>query len=226
MRLQKILAAAIITAMSISSTYAAFPEISCDTDSVFNENACTQCFEGWSVAVGDNLGLLTDDLLNDKSNDIIVYKEEQEFPSMVSLSSGAEWSQTPSEDDFWEYTDEFNSLYSEEEDGYLVSQGTEITWLQSQLGYAYTLDSSTADAGSSIGLLVYKLLSHDVSADGDITIDSEEHNECVLFKSGEPSVTPPTEEPPELPETGAEHILLLILALLIGFGLLRFMKKA
>jgi len=220
------LAAFIITAMSISSTYAAFPEISCDTDASFNENACTQCFDGWSVAVWDNLGLLTDDLLNDKANDIIVYKEEQEFPSMVSLSSGASWSQIPSGDGFWEYTDEFNNLYSEEEDGYIVAQGNEITWLQSKLGYAYTLDSSTAEEGSNVGLLVYKLLSHDVSADGDITIESEAHNECVLFKSGEPTVPPVTEEPPELPETGAEHILLLILALLIGFGLLRFMKRA
>lgn len=128
----------------------------------------------------------------------------------------------------WEYTSEFNNLYSEEEDGYLVAAGSELTWLQSKLGYAYTLDTNTSPVGSNIGLLVYQLKTHDVSSDGDITIETDTHNECVLFNSGDTSTTPtpPVDTPKELPETGAEHILLIILALLLGFGLLKFTRKA
>lgn len=95
MSAHKFISACIIALLCISSTYAAYPEISCDTDPVFAENACNQCFEGGSVSVGDNLGLLTDELLNEKLMDVIVYKEEQKMPYMINLS-GASWSQTPS----------------------------------------------------------------------------------------------------------------------------------
>jgi LPXTG-motif cell wall-anchored protein len=229
MKLAKVIATLLLVALSVSSTYAALPEVSCDTDPAFSGNACNQCFDGGSVSVGDNLGLLTDDLLNDKSGDIIVYKEEQEFPELVSLSSDVSWSQTPSGDGFWKYTDAFNNLYSESEDGYIVPSGSEVTWLESTLGYAYTLDSNNAPTGSNVGLLVYKLISHDISADGDITIEGESHNECVLFTSGDtPTEQPPVvvEQPKQLPETGAEHILLILLALLLGFGFLKFMRRA
>lgn len=229
MKIQKTLAVLLLGFFAVANTYAAYPEVECSSDAVFSENACNQCFDGGSVSIGDNIGLLTDDLLNEKLNDIIVYKEEQVMPEMVSLSSNVSWSQTPTGEDFWEYTDSFNALYSEDEDGYLVPSGSEVTWLQSKLGYAYTLDANTQETGSNIGLLVYKLISHDISETGDIEIDSETHNECVLFTAGWeiPTTPPTTEQPPkELPETGAEHVLLIVLALLLGFGLLRFMRKA
>lgn len=231
MRIEKIIAAAVLVAITtgISTVSASYPEVSCSSDAAFSENACTQCFDGGTASAWDNLGLLSDELQNNKSMDIIVYKEEQEMPSMVALSSSASWSQIPSGEGFWEYTDAFNALYSESEDGYLVTANSKLTWLESKLGYTYTLDSNTAPAGSNIGLLVYKLISHDVSASGDISIDGTDHNECVLFVSGDTPTTPVTptpETPTKLPETGPEHILLIVLALLLGFGLLKFTRKA
>lgn len=225
MKITKVFAALLVVALGMQSAYAAYPEVSCSSDASFSANACSQCFDGGTVSVGDNLGLLTDDLLNEKSNDIIVYKEEQEMPNMVNLSEDASWSQTPSGEWFWEYTDAFNALYSSDEDGYVIDGDSSVVWLQSKLGYAYTLDTNTAAEGTNVGMLVYKLISHDVSGDGDISIDSDEHNECVLFASGDGS-TPPPELPPELPETGAEHWLLAALALILGFGVLKFARRA
>jgi hypothetical protein len=47
----------------------------------------------------------------------ILYKEEQVDPEMINLSSGnVQWIQTPSSDGFWEYTEEFNKLYSDAEE--------------------------------------------------------------------------------------------------------------
>jgi hypothetical protein len=47
----------------------------------------------------------------------ILYKEEQIEPEMINLNSdNVVWSQMPSSDNFWEYTDEFNTLYSDVEE--------------------------------------------------------------------------------------------------------------
>jgi len=228
MRITKALATLALIALSVQFTSAAYEEVECSTDSVFAENACSQCFTGGEVAAGDNIGLLTDDFVNNDSSAKLVFKEEQEMPEMIALSpSEASWSQTPSGDGFWEYTEAFNALYSEDEDGYILDANEKVTWLQSKLGYAYTLDTNTADAGQNIGLLVYKLLTHDVNDAGDVSVETNEHNECVLFTS-KTTKTPPTtpEEPKELPETGAEHVILALIALLLGLGLVTMKRKA
>jgi len=59
-------------------------------------------------------------------------------------------------------------------------------------------------------------------------IDATVHRECVLIKSGAPGATPTTptpETPTTLPETGAEHILLALIALLLGAGLFFMTRK-
>jgi hypothetical protein len=49
--------------------------------------------------------------------DKIVYKEEQLDPEMLNLDpSNVTWTQTPSSENFWKYTDEFNALYSEDQE--------------------------------------------------------------------------------------------------------------
>jgi hypothetical protein len=75
----------------------------------------------------------------------ILYKEEQVDPEMVNLdSSNVVWSQTPSVEGFWEYTDEFNALYSDVEEGYVLDAGKSVTWLKSSLSHAYKLEQNTA----------------------------------------------------------------------------------
>ena len=158
----------------------------------------------------------------------ILYKEEQVDPEMVNLdSSNVSWTQTPSADNFWEYTDEFNELYSDIEEGYVLDSGKSVTWIKSSLSHAYKLDTNTATEGTNIGLLVYPISTHNILADGEITIDNAEHRECVLFKSGEAATEEIPEEPKKLPETGpAEFMLLAIIAMILGFGFLHIRARS
>lgn len=66
---------------------------------------------------------------------------------------------------------------------------------------------------------------------GDITLETEEHKECVLYASAGTPETPITpveqpETPKELPKTGPEHIVLALIALLLGLGILKMTRKA
>lgn len=80
--------------------------------------------------------------------------------------------------------------------------------------------------GESVGMLVYDIATHDLEDDGTIDTNTDMHRECVLYTSGEGKDVPPTvPENPELPETGPEHILLAVVALLLGFGFLSFRRK-
>jgi hypothetical protein len=67
------------------------------------------------------------------------------MPQMINLNpSQVTWSQEPSGEAFWEYTDEFNSLYVEDQEGYVINAGDRVTWLKSKLGYAYKLEKNQA----------------------------------------------------------------------------------
>ena len=158
----------------------------------------------------------------------ILYKEEQIDPEMINLDTdNVNWMQFPNSDEFWDYTDEFNALYSDLEEGYLLPSGESVTWIKSALSSVFTLEKNTAVEWSNIGLLVYPISTHSILADGEITIDNSEHKECVLFTSWEASTEIVTEVPKKLPQTGpAEYILLLIISMVLGFGILKFKAKA
>ncbi len=220
---KKILATSLLLA-SFSSSYAATTEIECSTDPVFAEYSCNQCFDGWIKEEGAYIGLLTDVWTNSSENDKIMYKEQQEMPEMVNLNtSKVEWSQTPDSKDFWEYTPEFEALFSEEQDWYVLTAGQSVTWLKSKLSYAFKLDRSETTSWENIGLLVYPILSHTLLDNGELGMSNAPHNECVLFKSAAPWEAPKVTPPKTLPQTGpAEFFLLLILAMILGFGIVRF----
>jgi len=51
----------------------------------------------------------------------ILYKEEQIDPEMINLSSAnVDWLESTNEENFWKYTDEFNALYSDIDEGYVL----------------------------------------------------------------------------------------------------------
>ena len=215
-----------IAFVSFGGHVSATEAVECSSDPVFSENSCSQCFTWGAKKAGDHIGFLSDEWINENATDQILYKEEQSDPQMVNLAGASvSWSQTPDAEGFWEYPAEFNALYSEDQEGYVLPAGESITWLQSKLAYAYKLDTNSAEAGSNIGLLVYPIAVHNISVAGDIDINSIDHNECVLFTSGEATETTPV--PERLPDTGpTEFMLLLILALILGFVFLQFKKKA
>ena len=234
MNMKQILAAAILLAVSISSVNGAFDEIECSVDAVFSANSCDQCFDWGQKSVEDGVQFIDDLWVNRGDTQRIMYKEEQTLPRMLSLWS-SNWSQSPSSDGFWEYTPELESLYSESDQWYILEVGAQVKFIQSKLGTAYVLDSTEAAQWANAGLLVFPLISHTLTADGDISTDDEVHNECVLFKAGgQPAeqVTPPgvtpTPKPQDLAqvETGAEAYLILLFALILGFVYIKTRKHA
>jgi len=227
--ISKIAAGIILASISVTSSYAALTEVSCSTDSDYTANSCNQCFTGGSVNVGDNKGLLTDIWENTSGGDQVLFKEEQEMPKMIALG-GTAWSEVTVSDDvnFWQFTPALEALYDDNNLGYTLADGGTVTWLESTLGSAYQLTDSSAAVGSNVGVLAYDIAVHNVEADGNLSLDTISHRECVMYTAAGESVdpgNPSVPQTPKLPETGAEHILLAFVALFLGFGFLKFRRK-
>jgi len=216
---------ALLALISVSNAWAAYSEISCSTDSVFSENSCTQCFDGWAKAEWANLGLLTDVWSNGTSNDMYMLKQENELTDSVRMFSlnGAAWSYEPSQDNFWEYTPNLEEL-PHDEGFYTLEAWKSVDWIQSKLGYSIKLNKS-APEGQNIGLLKYTLNVH-VDDAGTPAEATTSHSECVLFKSAAAWVTPTTpEEPKALPQTWPQEVLLLLLSLMLAWLLFFVSRK-
>lgn len=229
-----------VLALSMSSA-SAFNEIKCSTDAIFAANSCHQCFDWGAKWEGAHLGLLSDDWENTTGTSKIMYKEEQNDPQvkMINLdSSSVSWKQVPGSAGFWEYPQELEQILDEDEEGYVLPKNglKKVTWLKSKLWYAYHLQKNKAAAGKNIGLMKYTIITHDIDGEGNINTTSNEHNECVLYKSGSPvekkelntgSAKQAAAKGKTLPKTGPEHyVLLLLLAMLAGFGFMKLRKKA
>ena len=223
---KRILSAMLVAMYVSTSTFAAYDEVSCDSNPVYGSQSCDQCFTGGAVAQGDNKGLLTDVWENYTSSDHVLFKEEQEMPTIVSLG-GASWAEVKASDsvDFWMYSQDLDALYDEDALGSVLPAGSEVTWLESTVGSAYQLESNPAAEGENVGMILYDIVTHEVDADGIPATNADEHRECVLFTSGAAGVTPVVPETPRLPETGAEHFILALVALMLGFGFLKFRTK-
>jgi len=215
-RFAKIVSTAMLFSLTITSSYAALSEVSCSTDPDFTSNSCNQCFTGGAVAMGDNKGLLTDKWENNSNVDQVLFKEEQDMPKIMGLG-GASWAEVKSSDDidFWQFTADLDTLYDADTLGYTLAPGASVTWIETPLGNAYRLEDNPVVEGGNVGMLTYDIALHSVE-DGAPSLDTESHRECVLYTSGNPSE--------RLPETGAEHILLAFVALLLGLGFLKFRK--
>lgn len=221
----KMLATVLLLTVVTTTTYGAYETVSCDSDTSFSANSCSQCFDWGEAAQGDNRGLLTDIWENTSEDKQLIFKEEQEMPKMVSLG-GASWSEIKSDGmDFWKHTSELDALYSEDYLGYTLDAKQSVKWIESTLGSAYQLTSSSTPKGDNVGMIVYDIAVNTIQDNGSLAGDSVNHRECVLIKSGD--MTPPViPETPELPQTGPEHVALLLLALILGFGFFMIRKKA
>jgi len=239
MKVTKIITALSLLALSATGV-SAYEEVECNTDPSFNANSCSQCFLGKNKGEGATLGFLKDKWVNTSTVDKILYKEEQSEPKMINLSpSLVNWKEVPGKSGFWEYTDEFNKLYKQEEEGFILKKGKSVIWLKSKDNFAYKLTKNKAPNGKNIGLLVYPITTHNILATWDINVDGSEHKECVLFKSNtnaapDPVVQPnipvtnnPVQAATYNPKTGPEHyILLMLLAMILGFVFIKMKKSA
>ena len=224
--MKKIIAFALVSALSISGASASYKEISCSSDPVFGQNSCTQCFDWGSVEQGKDLGLLTDIWSNGTSKSMYMLKEENPLDSaakMISLN-GAAWSYEPQKDGFWEYTDSLEKLAK---DGfYELPAWKSVDWIQSKLGYSIKLNKS-AEAWKNIWLLKYVINIHTDEnwAPSEKTVS---HSECVLFKSAGKAQKPTEQkkqQPQKLTKTWPEEVLLLLLSLFLAGSIFYFSRK-
>ncbi len=217
--------------IAFQSVGAAYTEIDCNSDPVFAQNNCKQqCFNWWEKWQGEAFGFINDIFINKTVNPKLIYKEAQSMPTMINLGwDKVTWSQTPSAENFWQYTKDFETTFSTEQDAYVIEPWKQVSRIESKTGYAYKLDKNTTAKWQNIGLLVFTVLSHDI-VNNEVIVDEIEHKECVLFKSGVPWNNPAPivlEKEPikKLPQTWPEHILLVLIALLLGIGLFGLKRK-
>ena len=215
---------ALLAITGVSSTSAAYSEVSCGSDEVFAAYSCIQCFDWWEKAENTNLGLLTDVWSNTTSKDMYMLKAENELTDSVRMFSlnDAAWSYEPSQDGFWEYTNWLEELTNDE--GFYTLESWESTdWIQSRMGYSIKLNRSALE-GQNIGLLKYTLNVH-LDEGGFPDTDTTSHTECVLFKSAWADAPVTHEEPKELPQTGPQEVLLLLLSLILAGWLFLVSKR-
>ncbi len=205
-----------------------YKEIDCSSDPVFSEQSCHQCFVWWEKSEWEYIWFMEDTWINSTDYDQLMYEEQQKDPKMINLaSSKVEWEQVPSKDNFWKLTDELKALHNAEKEGFFLKKWNSVRRIQMELWSAYKLKKNEAPVWENIWVVVFPIIAHNILDDGSITPESEEHHECVLFKSAkkDAKVAPKTPKK-KLPKTGpAEFLILLILAMVLAFGVLRYRKS-
>lgn len=208
-----------------------YKEISC-TAEYFTANNCGACFEGKSLANGDQVNGLYDSWTNKNVNEQLIYKDEQVMPEMVPLSAGTTFVANPLDTAaFWKYGTQV--IWTESTTGtgkqeFMLDAGKSVKFLEADLGASYTLTATDKKDGEVVGVLKFPLSYHNVDADGNEG-KKETHVECVSYtaKASVAKVTPVEIVKPKAPEpkklttvkTGPESLLLMALALLIAAGL-------
>ncbi len=225
MKLKKIFSFLLLSLLLITPVYWYEP-IECNTDPIFSSNSCNQCFKWGKQSQWEQpIGFLFDDWINNTSNDMLLYKEIQEEPRLINLyPEKAEWEQIPSSQWFWEYTSEFENIYSDAEEWYLLEAWKKVTWIKSKLWYGYKLAENKVPNGENLALLVFPITAHAIMDDGSISDENSVHNECVLYTSGEDITPDPRERLPDAWPT--EFWLLALLAMLFSFILVKMRRKS
>lgn len=226
---KSILIATVILVLSSTSVFADYKTVECSTNPIFSANSCGQCFEWWIKKTWDNLWILSDDWVNNWTTDQVFLKEENsDKPYMVNMSEeNVTWTTTLSPSEFWEYTPDLEKLKSADDSWYVLPAWKKVTWIKSKIDATYSLSKNNTPEWSNIWMLIFPIKIHNMVSWAP-SIESKDHKECVLFKSGKAVETkaPVKKEVKKLPKTWPESILLLFLALLIALSIVKFRKKA
>ena len=183
--LGKVLSFVLLLIVFSLDSYAASNAVSCDSNQAFGSNSCDTCLDGGTAVEDDTIGFFADNWYNDSDEQQILYKEEQVMPWLIPLW-GTSWveSKANPQANFWEYTPEFESLYIESDEGYVLEAGKTVRWIESSLGSGYKLLSNPAEEDLPVGMIVYDRGVHEIFSDGNINIITDTHRECVLIRSG------------------------------------------
>ncbi|MDD2566005.1 MAG: hypothetical protein PHZ26_03615 [Candidatus Gracilibacteria bacterium] len=217
--------------MSPKGSIGNYSEVACDKD-FFLSNACNQCFEGGKKMVGEKIAGLTDSWTNPNATEQIIYSDEQKMPELINLGgANTTWVNNPLEaEKFWKYNDEIvwtDSATGPNKQEFLLEGGKTVNFLEADLGASYALQSSDKKEGDAVGLLKFYVNYHDTDATAKET-EALMHTECVAYYAGTPTAAPivPVTPPEAIKvKTGPESFVLIIMALILSLGLLKFRKK-
>jgi hypothetical protein len=209
-----------------------YSEVACDKD-FFTQNACNQCFEWGKKATWEKITWLTDSWTNPNVSEQIIYKDEQKFPEFVNLGGDkTTWINYPIEaDKFWKYTDEIvwtdSATWSWKQE-FLLEWGKTVNFLEWDLWASYALQSTDKKEWDPTGLLKFMVNYHDTDATANESA-AKLHTECVVYYAWTPAPAAPVPVAPKevtKVKTWPESYILIIVALLLSFGLLKYRKKA
>lgn len=223
---------AIVLFLATTQAFAAvgdYKETAC-TAEYFTANSCGACFEGTSLATGDQINGLYDSWTNKNANEQLIYKDEQTMPQMMPLSSGTIFITNPIDPTaYWKYGNQViwtDSATGTGKQEFMLDAGKSVKFLEADLGASHTLTATDKKDGEVIGVLKFPLSYHNVDADGNEG-KKETHIECVSYtaKVAAAKVVPtevikPAPQPKTMTKvkTGPESLILMTLALLIAAG--------
>ncbi len=217
-----------------STSLGEYQTVSCDSNPLFSQNSCNQCFQGGTVKTGERLTGIFDNWINETSGVVTAYEDEQTHPTMMSIGT-SKWVATPADEaNLWIHSSDVTWTPAGSRKSFLLTAGQKIRFWESDLGAGYTLESTSQKHGDVVGMIRFPIVYHAI----DMTTANEgaatTHYECVTFTLDQPTVatpdtpTPTTTPPPEATktETGpAETLLLIVAAFFIAFGLMFSLRK-
>lgn len=230
-------AAPAVTA-SMGSSLGEYKPVACSVDPAFATNSCDQCFVGGSVKVGSDINGMFDNWINDTTNMLIAYQDEQKLPNMVPF--GSTWTPSPIDTTkFWKSSPEVVWAQLGAGDNRLntiLTPGQKIRFNETELGANYKLDASDKKDGEMIGLLRFPIVAHVADTITGNEGAATTHYQCVSYTLAAPTPVTPTPVTPEpvtptpgevtQTETGpAETLILILAAFFIAFGMMFSLRK-
>lgn len=215
---------------------------------VFANNGCavssnTQCFEGGALKAGEKITGLSDSWTNTASGDVVMYKDEITYPSIVNVGgANSAWLSNPTkETDFWKIGSEliFTPETATKKDVFTLKAGKKVTVLEASLGANYQLERTDKKNGDYVGLVKFPVNYHVVDDTTGKAGALVNHLECAVFKVNVATAaavapivkpTPPTTTPAPTGATkvktgAADTFLFMGLAMLLALAFMFARKR-
>ncbi len=236
-----------------SSAYAItmgdFKKVDC-SQSIFASNGCavspnTECFDGGTLKAGDKITGLSDSWTNSASGEVVLYKDEITYPSIVNVGgTNTAWLNNPTKDtDFWKIGTEViftpESRSGSKKEVFSLKSGKKVTVLEASLGANYQLERSDKKNGEYVGIVKFPVNYHTVSDTTGKVGPLVSHLECAAFKMSVATAaavapvvkpTPPTTTPAPTGATkvktgAADTFLFMGLAMLLALAFMFARKR-
>ena len=235
-----------LAAVTPSTNTNQYASLEC-SDPVFAANKCDLCFDGGGLKTGQKVTDLYDNWSNTTTGSVLLYKSQQELPSLVNLG-GSSTVITASPADptaFWQYGSEVlwsDSFARSGDKEFEIAAGKKIQVYTAEVGSSYTLAKSSVKDGDPVMLVKFPITYVGLLPDGGGETESKTHTECIVWRSGTvAAVVPPVVETPvpteETPiptpqpqdmtstKTGPETTVMILLTLLVAGSIVALRRR-